>query len=65
VSVPITRSYFSGFSFAHTYRYNLQTYMSWAQFYNQGFKLPSVLVLIIVHQFLNESLCCSYKYNWC
>ena len=27
--------------------------------------LPSVLILIIAHQTLNDSLCCSNKYNWC
>ena len=25
--------------------------------------LPSVLILIIADQILNDSLCCSYKYN--
>jgi len=27
--------------------------------------LPSVLILIIADQMLNDSLCCSNKYNWC
>jgi len=27
--------------------------------------LPSVLILIIPVQILNDSLCCSNKYNWC
>ena len=27
--------------------------------------LPSVLILIITDQILNDSMCCSYKYNWC
>jgi len=27
--------------------------------------LPSMLILIIADQILNDSLCCSYKYNWC
>jgi len=27
--------------------------------------LPSVLILIIADNFLNDSLCCSYKYEWC
>ena len=27
--------------------------------------LPSVLILIIAYQTLNDSLCCSNKYNWC
>jgi len=25
----------------------------------------SVLIQIIADQILNDSLCCSYKYNWC
>jgi len=27
--------------------------------------LPSMLILIIADQILNDSLCCSNKYNWC
>jgi len=27
--------------------------------------LPSVLILLIADQHLNDSLCCSNKYNWC
>ena len=27
--------------------------------------LPSVLILIIADQILNDSQCCSYKYKWC
>jgi len=27
--------------------------------------LPSMLILIIADQILNDSLCCSYKYNGC
>jgi len=27
--------------------------------------LPSVLILVIADQILNDSLCCSNKYNWC
>ena len=27
--------------------------------------LPSVLILIIADQMLNDSLRCAYKYNWC
>jgi len=39
-------------------------YLKWDQFYNPGFTL-SELILIIADQILNDSLCCSYKYNWC
>ena len=27
--------------------------------------LPSVLILIIADQILNDSMCCSNKYKWC
>ena len=27
--------------------------------------LPPVLILIVADQILNESKCCSNKYNWC
>jgi len=27
--------------------------------------LPSLLILIIAEQILNDSLCCFDKYNWC
>ena len=38
--------------------------MPWAGFHNQG-SIHSVTHIMIATQILNDSLCCSYKYNWC
>jgi len=41
---------------------HLQSRHTRAQFHNQGF-LPSVLIVLIADQILNDSLCCFNKYN--
>jgi len=57
----LLESLFSGLCLTFWYSSYLNFNNTWAQFHNQRFTL--IVNLIIADQLLNDSLCCSNKYN--